>query len=256
MCGRFVMLTREEVAEVVSAVQRGERPRMFGGAAGAGGRPGATASNGPDASATMRVQAFPGSIVPTIGYPSELSPKVSRSFDALAVSDLTWGFAPEWSKRPIFNTRIESALSGTGMWRELIRDGRCIIPAATFFEPHQSETMRSRRTGRQVKRPYRFNDPTGMPLLLAGVRDDERCSVVTTEPNRWVSPVHDRMPLLLRFEEVPLWLEGGLSDLAALADRTSVELVVRPEFDKEAGDAPSDSDDAQGGIDRGQLSLF
>ena len=106
--------------------------------------------------------------------------------------------------------------------------------------------MRSSRTGRQVKRPYRFDDPEGAPLLLAGIRDDERCSVVTTEPNRYVSPVHDRMPLLLRFEEVRLWLDGDLTDLTSLADRASHELTVLPEFDGDANDSESS----------GQLALF
>ena len=101
----------------------------------------------------------------------------------------------------------------------------------------------SPRTGKPVKRPYRFAMPGGAPVLLAGVWQDDRFSVVTTEPNAWVSPVHARMPLVLRPAEVPLWLWGAREEYARLADRAGVELAVEPLGETAA---PGDS----------QLSLF
>lgn len=83
---------------------------------------------------------------------------------------------------------------------------------------------------------------------MAGVADGRFCSVVTTGPNARVSPVHPRMPLLLRFQEVPLWLEGSASDIAPLADRSQCDLAARPELEA----APT----AQPRPDEGQLSLF
>ena len=198
MCGRFVMLTADEVADAVAAVEQRRRLRTLDGG-------------------IARSQAFPGSAITTIG--------VDGSTGALEMSERIWGFAPEWSTRPIFNTRIEKAYGGSGMWGAMIRNGRCIIPAAAFFEPHMSETVPSPRTGKPLKRPYLFTAPDAEPLLLAGLRNGDRCSVITTEPNRWVAPIHNRMPLLLRFEEVAAWLEAG----EAPTDRTSFELAVQPE---------------------------
>lgn len=200
MCGRFVVLTREEVAAVVAAVERGEWLEPL------------------DAD-VERAQAFPGNSIQAFGAPD----------GRLAIGSFLWGFPLEWSKKPVFNTRIESALSGSGMWAPLIGDGRCIVPAARFFEPHASETVRSPKTGRQIKRAYEFAGPDGTPLLLAGLTDGAHCSIVTTEPNRWVSPIHNRMPLVLRFEEVPIWLGGSLTEAAALADRSAYELDVEAE---------------------------
>ena len=202
MCGRFVMLTREEVARVVAAVERGEWLQPLDGT-------------------IERAQAFPGSEIEAFGTPD----------GSLAVGSFHWGFPVEWGKNPVFNTRIESALSGRGMWRDMVESGRCIVPAASFFEPHRSETVRSPKTGRQIKRAYEFAHDDDSPLLLAALTDGTHCSIVTTEPNRWVSPIHDRMPLVLHFEEVEQWLGGALSDIEPLADRGVYNLSVHPELD-------------------------
>ena len=203
MCGRFVVLTREEVASVVAAVVRGEWLEPT-----------------PPASDSLRAQAFPGTEIYAFGAPD----------GQLAVGSFHWGFPVEWSSKPVFNTRIESALSGRGMWRDLIQDGRCIVPAWTFFEPHATETVRSPKTGRQIKRAYDFADPAGAPLLMAALADGANCSIVTTEPNTTVAPIHPRMPLILRFEEVTRWLEGTVSDVECLADRSRLALDARPEI--------------------------
>ena len=202
-----------------------------------------------------RAQAFPGSDIAAIGLSNGLAGGFADGMDngngprdQLCIGTFRWGFTPNWSNKTIFNTRIESALSGSGMWANIIRDGRCIVPAASFFEPHATETVRSPRTGRQVKRSYEFAQPDGSPLLLAGLCNDGCCSIVTTEPNRWVSPIHARMPLALRFEEVLPWIAGDQEALSALADRRSFELRVSPESihtENEGNTEPPD-----------QLSLF
>lgn len=175
-----------------------------------------------------RAQARPGSALQAICPAAEVLQLVS----------FNWGFSYPDSNKLIFNTRIESALGGTRLWAEPIRDGRCILPVATFFEPHESETATSPRTGKPVKRQYEFSSPNGEPLLLASVQREGRLSVVTTEPNVSVSPVHPRMPLVLQFQEVDEWLHG---DYAALANRSGMSLLARPEDD---GEEPA------------QLSLF
>ena len=201
MCGRFAVLTYEEVAAVAEAVERRlEHPRAA-----------------LDVADPTRAQAFPGSSI------ALLSP---NSRGALEAREAVWGFQTDWSKKLVFNTRIESAMDGSAMWREAAGNGRCIIPAAAFFEPHATKTIRSPRTGRPMKQPFAFTDPEGLPLLLAGVQQEGRCSIVTTEPNRWVAPVHNRMPLVMRFQEASLWLGP---EWHTLADRSSIELHAQPE---------------------------
>ena len=112
------------------------------------------------------------------------------------------------------------------MWKTPLKDGRCIVPTAGFFEPHATETVTSPRTGKQIKRQYLFDAPDDQPTYLAAVRNDAAFSVVTTEPNRFVAPVHKRMPLVLRQEEIPIWLDG---DFETLADRSSLDLIAKAE---------------------------
>ena len=90
MCGRFVMLTREEVARVVAAVERGEWLQPLDGT-------------------IERAQAFPGSEIEAFGTPD----------GSLAVGSFHWGFPVEWGKNPVFNTRIETARETVATAREL-----------------------------------------------------------------------------------------------------------------------------------------
>ena len=60
---------------------------------------------------------------------------------------------------------------------------------------------------------------------MAGICEAGRFSVVTTAPNKDVSPVHNRMPLVLGPGESSLWLG---SDFARLADRSGIALDVLP----------------------------
>jgi putative SOS response-associated peptidase YedK len=175
----------------------------------------------------------------------------SECVQALGIDYLTWGYAVDWQRNPVFNTRIESALSGRGMWRASIEQRRCVVPTAGFFEPHAQEKIASRRTGRPVKRPYLFGRADGTPTLLAGVFDKGQCSIVTTQPNASVAPVHNRMPLVLEPAEALTWIGGSLDDIAQLADRSRELLAVAPE---DALTPPPDSHDD--GASSGQLSLF
>ena len=217
MCGRFSMLTYDEVLGTVRSIEFG-----------------VPFSPSPEWPARGR-DAFPGSTVPLI----------ISSEKNLEVAELSWGYPVSWQKGVVFNTRIESALAGSGMWSESIQRRRCVVPTLGFYEPHRSETYRNIRTGRTSKQQYFFTNPRLPLVLLAGVFEEDHFSVVTTEPNESVSPIHDRMPLVLEQQDARGWL--GV-DFAELARRTPAALSVKP-VDSNA--APVDY-----GSSPDQLSLF
>lgn len=214
MCGRFEVLGWDEVADVVRVLEAvspvnvmPDWPARLVGAAGA-----------------VPADAVPGSAVDVV---------VADSRGVLSSTCLTWGFAAEWSQRPVYNTRLEKAMGpNPGMWAGPISRGRCVVPTRGFFETHAIEMVRSPKTGRNVKRRYRFGAENEVPLLLAGVRDETCFSVVTTSPNVVVSPVHDRMPLVLSLQEAVWWLRAPWADFAngwrRLANRSDVALTSRP----------------------------
>ena len=43
------------------------------------------------------------------------------------------------------------------------------------------------------------------------------CTIITTEANAFMAPLHDRMPVILGEEDLPAWLsEAPLADLASM----------------------------------------
>ena len=166
--------------------------------------------------------AHPGSTVPVY---------VPEQSGHLMVLTLSWGFALNGKESAVFNTRLESALEQIergrrGMWAEAIQHGRCLVPVRAFYESHATERVESERTGKPVRRQYRFRLPGARAFLLAGVQAEGRFSVVTTTPNASVAPVHNRMPLVLGPGESSIWLGA---DFARLADRSTIHLIAEPE---------------------------
>lgn len=166
--------------------------------------------------------AYPGSKVPAY---------VMDSHGRLATVKLIWGFTLEGRPGAVFNTRIETALDQLrrgrrGMWANAIAQGRCFVPVRAFYESHGTETVPSEKTGKPVRRQYRFRVPCAGAFLLAGVQQAGQLSIVTTAPNASVAPVHDRMPLVLGPGESGVWLGP---DFARLADRSGIQLETEPE---------------------------
>ena len=61
--------------------------------------------------------------------------------------------------------------------------------------------------------------------MIGGIWRGESFSMVTTEANEVMALIHHRMPLVVRQEELPLWLGPGYQELA---DRSSIKLEVEP----------------------------
>lgn len=193
--------------------------------------------------------------------------------NGLTRTALTWGIDVSWKKGLVFNTRIESALAGRAMWRDALDRGRCLVPVRAFFETRSVESPTAElplgtlgasagdgaapsaatSTGKVARgrRPqFRFAGPGDGALLLAGLRLGDRFTIVTTEPNDAVAPVHHRMPLVLNPVEALTWLNGTLGELAELADRTRVAL----ERAEEPGSSRANG--SGGNPHPDQLSLF
>lgn len=204
MCVRFSPLTAEEARAVLGARGTGRHAIRY--------------IEAPD---PLR-DAHPGSQVPLF---------VSDGAGGFRVATLEWGFPLDGRPHAVFNTRIESALEQLrrgrrGMWAKAIAEGRCLVPVRAFYESHATERVTSEKTGKPARRQYRFTMPGARAFLLAGVQQNGRFSIVTTEPNAIVAPVHDRMPLVLGSGESRVWLGP---DFSALANRNEIILASEPE---------------------------
>ena len=151
-----------------------------------------------------------------------------------------WGVDVSWKRGLVFNARIESALSGSGLWSEAVENGRCIVPVRAFYETRNVDGGTGGR-----KPQYRFASAGGTALLLAGLRLGDRFVLVTCEPDAVVGRVHSRMPLSLTAPEALAWLDRSTTARDLLARHAPVPLEAQEE--PAPTRRPSDSD---------QMSLF
>jgi putative SOS response-associated peptidase YedK len=126
-----------------------------------------------------------------------------------------WGLVPSWAKDmaslPLFfNARAETAASKPA-FRGPFRHRRCLIPATGFYE------WRKDSGGRKQAFYLR---PTGAPLIaFAGLWDEwtddkgnilDSATILTTNANEDVAPIHERMPVVVEPEDYDRWLGIGI----------------------------------------------
>lgn len=140
---------------------------------------------------------------------------VIRNTTPETITQQNWGLLPSWADdpedapRPI-NARAET-VAEKPMFRSAFEDRRCLVLADGFYE-WQGE--------RGSKQPYRVVREDLEPFAFAGLwerwegngdNDDvlETVTIITTEANEVVEPVHDRMPVMLDRGDEEIWLNGG-----------------------------------------------
>jgi putative SOS response-associated peptidase YedK len=143
---------------------------------------------------------------------------------------LRWGLIPYWAQDPAIGNRLINAraetLAGKPAFRDAFRLRRCVILANGFYEWRKSV---------QGNTPFYVTTADERPIALAGLwerweksgRRLETCTVVTTDANRLLEDLHDRMPVILSPQSVKQWLASDTppSALSALLHPASEELL-------------------------------
>lgn len=129
------------------------------------------------------------------------------------LSMLRWGLLPPGSgpatgSAPLINARSETVMEKPS-FRAAFLARRCLVPADGFFE--------WRDVGGR-KQPIYFTAVDERPFAFAGLWEQyiasdgyplESCTILTTEPNALVRPVHDRMPVILQADAYDRWLHSA-----------------------------------------------
>jgi putative SOS response-associated peptidase YedK len=129
-----------------------------------------------------------------------------------------WGLIPHWAADPTIGNRMINARAETltelPSFKPLVDRRRCIIPADGFYE--------WRKEGKR-KAPMWVYLTSRQLFGLAGLWDVwrkpdgkrvESFTIITTEPNELVRPVHNRMPVILRPEDEEQWLDVSRTSFA------------------------------------------
>ena len=150
--------------------------------------------------------------------PSQQVAVVTEKAGSRILDRYKWGLVPHWAEDESIGYKMINARAETvavkPSFKSALKQRRCLIPADGFFE--------WRREG-QKKIPQHFRLKNGETFGFAGLWEtwkpkssDEAplhsCTIITTEANSVVAPIHNRMPVILRPEFEEAWLDPDLDD--------------------------------------------
>lgn len=117
-----------------------------------------------------------------------------------------WGPIPKWGGNRLINARAET-IEDKPSFADAAANRRCLVLADGFYEWQA-------RTG--TSQPFRIEREDREPFAMAGLYertdDNQAVTVVTTEPNEVVAPLHDRMAAILDPGEEDAWLAAADPD--------------------------------------------
>ncbi|MEM9887588.1 MAG: SOS response-associated peptidase [Bacteroidota bacterium] len=137
------------------------------------------------------------------------------------IQSFHWGLLPFWSKEGKLSGRLINARSegieSKPSFRMPIRKRRCLVLADSFYEW---------KTIKGQKIPYRILLPDEKLLVFAGIwelwnkekEDVFTFSIITTSPNKEMTDIHNRMPVILNTKQAQKeWLaKEDLEDILPL----------------------------------------
>jgi len=154
---------------------------------------------------------------PTLGIrshfniaPSQMMPVIVQQHEQVEMVMMQWGLIPHWVKDPKklmhpINAKAET-LAEKPMFSGLLKNKRCLVPASGFYE--------WRKDGKR-KIPYYIHLKESPLFAIAGLYDvwydafnmaHLTYTIITTDANDLVAPLHDRMPVILKQEDENRWL--------------------------------------------------
>lgn len=215
MCGRYTVLTEDEIIEIREILQKLSLQIIKDD--------------------FENYDEEPGEV-----FPTNHAPVITKNDEGIAFESLKWGFKKWNSPGVIINARSETMKQKSTFSRHL-ETGRCVVPAGEFFEWEKLHTG---------KKKHYAKDREGNLLFMAGLYRDvidendpdgyiREFVIITKAATGEMAKIHDRMPVILRVEQIEPWLTGVITP----------EDIGKIDFDVEV--APFENDDEEK-----QISLF
>lgn len=198
--------------------------------------------------------------------PAQLLPVITSATPA-GFSFFYWGLVPNWSNNKsishkLINARAETLLERVS-FRSALQSRRCLVPADGFYE--------WKRINKKSKIPYRFILNEQEPFAFAGLWEEfeneekevvHTFTIITTEANSVVSPIHDRMPVILTRDSEKVWMNNDASEkeilevLRPLEPELMGSYTVSSRVNNVANDDPSLIEASAPADQFGNFSLF
>lgn len=156
--------------------------------------------------------------------PTHMMPVVTASDDGkFHIEIMKWGIPRVIGKdmvRQLTNTKSEKAFER--FWKRTVTSNRCLVPATAFYEW---------KGVAGAKIPYYIHPKNEGLFAFAGIWDEwtgeggqkiNTYSIMTTEPNKEMRDIHNRMPVILHRENESAWLGSSASTI------DDIEPLLRP----------------------------
>ena len=184
MCGRYSVLTEDEIIEIRSIVQELSLRLVRD-----------DFQNYEPHSKEVR--------------PTDSSPVITGRNDEIIFENAKFGFKKWDGKGVIINARSET-IKTKRMFSNLLKVGRCVVPAKEFYEWKKQTDNDSNK-----KNKHFIKDKDDNLLFFAGLYrdgdDGREFVIITKEATGEMADIHDRMPVILKVNQLESWLNGELS---------------------------------------------
>ena len=154
--------------------------------------------------------------------PTSMQPIIRNNRDTgeRELVSLRWGLIPFFTKSlsdvkglSTINARAEG-IATSRTYREPFKKRRCLVPASGFYE--------WKRLDPKDKQPFAFDLANGKMMAFAGLWDAwkdlangqwlQSYTIITTDANELMAPVHNRMPVILHESNFNRWLSREDAD--------------------------------------------
>jgi putative SOS response-associated peptidase YedK len=154
--------------------------------------------------------------------PTSMQPiiRASRDTGERELVSLRWGLVPFFATDlkafkgfSTINARAET-ITTSRTYREPFKKRRCLVPASGFYEWKKLDAKN--------KQPFAFDLTNGKMMAFAGLWDAwkdpangqwlQSYTIITTDANELMAPVHDRMPVILHPRDFDRWIDREPTD--------------------------------------------
>ena len=156
--------------------------------------------------------------------PADIAPVIVYQGSGLvSIDNLRWGFKKWDGKGVIINARAET-LHEKNIFSKLLYVGRCVVPAGEYYEWE--------RISVKNKVKHYVKDKESNLLFMAGLYQDaadgsgREFVIITKDADENVGKIHDRMPVILRTDQIEGWFTGKLSPKDII--HTGIDMEVAP----------------------------
>lgn len=176
--------------------------------------------------------------------PTMLVPVITATKGKRALQMMHWGLIPAYSDKPkmngeTFNARAETVATNPAYRNAWKAGRRCLVVTDGFYEWRKTD-----------KQPFMIALGNKQIMAMAGLweewkrRDAEpmrSCTIITTEANAMMAPIHDRMPVILGAEDWAAWLgEEPIADAATLLKQFPAERMTMWPVSKAVGNVKNE----------------